>query len=310
MAILHYLDFELTLSRQGDQYLGEVRNSPAGSTARVPLAWPFTTQPLDMLMLKLENAILKGRGFRNGPITSEERVLREFGSDIFTALFRNSPEIAATFSASLKMVQGQQPPGGLRLVFRIEAPELAMLPWEYMFDQATVNEDGKFVCLRSVSALVRFVPGRGGQTVPQPGKPLRILGMIANPAMGDWLALNTEAERTRIEQALRPRIEPTSQPAEEAISLQWVPGGTRDDLFEQLQRESWDVLHFIGHGGTQFYTDEQGKARSQGYLVLQDGRGGADLLFADTDGGGCDPCCHGVILIVNAFEGKIIDTHL
>jgi hypothetical protein len=36
----------------------------------------------------------------------------------------------------------------------------------------------------------------------------------------------------------------------------------------------------------------------------------ADLFLTDANGGGCDTCCHSVILIVNAFEGKIINTHL
>jgi hypothetical protein len=57
-AINQYLDFDLSLSREGDQYMAEVRASPAGSSRKVRLSWPFGGQPLDVLLLKLENAIL------------------------------------------------------------------------------------------------------------------------------------------------------------------------------------------------------------------------------------------------------------
>ncbi len=275
VPILNYLDFDLLLSRaDNNTYSGEVRASPVGPSPRVPLNWPFCTQPVDMLMLKIENAILKGRGvrgFRGAPISAEERVLREFGTDVFTAVFRKSPEIAANFTASLAIVRAR-PDCGLRLVLHLEPPELAMLPWEYMFDQAAQTEDGKFVCLHDISALVRFLEVRAPLSPIRGGSPLRILGMIANPATEGWDPLNTEAERMRIEQAVAS--------AGGAVSLKWVPGGTRDDLFDQLQSESWDIFHFVGHGGTQRYQDPDGKTHTQGYVVLQRPGGGADPVYA------------------------------
>jgi hypothetical protein len=271
-AINQDLDFDLSLSREGDQYMAEVRASPAGPSRKVRLSWPFGNQPLDVLLLKLENAILKGRGYRSGPITSEERVLREFGSDVFAAVFRNSDQISSKFAASLEIVQSK-PACGLRLVFRVDPPELAMLPWEYMFDQATVDESGKYICLRKISSLVRFVNVSGPPTTLRGARPLRILGMIANPGGADWKRLDTEAERHRIAEALKeiPR---------ESVHLEWVTGGTRDDLFAQLQRDSWNIFHFIGHGGTRQFAGDDGQVRSEGFVVMQDGQGGADLVSA------------------------------
>jgi hypothetical protein len=289
-AITQYEDFVLALSREGDQYMAEVRESPAGPSHKVRLKWPFGNQPHDVLLVKLENAILKGRGYRAGPITSEERVLREFGSDVFSAVFRNSDEIAIQFAASLRIIQSRAaaqngPPSGLRIVFRVDPPELAMLPWEYMFDQATVEESGKFICLRKVSSLVRFVNVAAPPTALRASKPLRILGMIANPGGPDWKRLDTEAERHRIEEALKPI-------PRDAVQLEWVAGGTRDDLFVSLQRESWHIFHFIGHGGTQQFASDEGQVRSEGFVVMQDGQGGADVVSAsdlgmmlDTNGG-------------------------
>jgi CHAT domain-containing protein len=164
---------------------------------------------------------------------------------------------------------------GLRVVLRLEPPELASLPWEYMFDQSTkVDVDGSYLCLRDSSPLVRHLYAQHPRKVRPVGNKLRILGMVANPATEEWRPLDVEAERTRIERALKiPRPE---------VELKWVLGGRWDDLFEMVQAESFDVFHFIGHGGTAETTDANGKKSQEGYLVMQDGRGGAVPVSAST----------------------------
>jgi hypothetical protein len=57
-----------------------------------------------------------------------------------------------------------------------------------------------------------------------------------------------------------------------------VRGGSRDDLFDLMQQESWHVFHFIGHGGTERYVDSDGQSRSRGFVVMQDGYGAADKV--------------------------------
>jgi len=270
--VTQYLDFDLSLTREGNEYMAEVRDSPAGGTARVALRWPFGTEPHEMLLLKLENAILKGRGYRAGPLTSEEKVLREFGSEIFRAVFRDSEDVARKFTSSLDNIRSQQGLG-LRLVLRVEPPELAMLPWEYMFEQSKAKDsDGNYLCLRDVSPLVRYLNVAGSRKNPPVDGTLRILGMIANPATDEWKWLDAEAERRRIAQALKiPRPE---------VELRWVPGGSIDDLFEMMQRETWHVFHFIGHGGTETYVDEAGQPHTEGFVVMQDRQGGAVKITA------------------------------
>jgi hypothetical protein len=241
------LDFDLDISREGDRYMAEVRDSPAGPSEKVALRWPFGTEPHDMLLLKLENAILKARGYRSGgPLTSEEEILREFGSDVFRAVFRDSESVALKFAASLDKVQGMgDEVGGLRLKLRVTPPELAMLPWEYMFDASTRDADAlqNYVCLRNRSPLVRFLNVAGPLTTLRVNGPLRVLGMIANPGDADWKPLDTEAERHRVEAAF------TDIP-KSVVHFEWVRGGSPDDLFDSMQQRSWHIFHFIGHGGT------------------------------------------------------------
>jgi len=266
MAAAQYLDFTLILTREGDRYMAEVRDSPAGASQKVALRWPFVDQPHEVLLLKLENAVLKGRGYRGGPITSEEKVLREFGSDVFRAVFRDSEAIAAKFTGSIAIAQNAT--RGLRLVLRVDSPELAMLPWEYMFDTALRNAEGDYLCLRNASPVVRFL-NTDAQRIPlRVEGPLRILCMIANPGSEEWVRIDAEAERHRIEEALR------DIPAS-AVHLKWVPGGRLDDLFEMMQREPWHVFHFVGHGGTEHYLNENSEPATRGFVVMQDGAGGA-----------------------------------
>jgi hypothetical protein len=274
-AITHYEDFDLHLTKEGDQYMAEVRNSPAGPSQRVSVKIPFGSDSSEVLLLKLENAVLKGRGLRSGPLTSEERILQEFGIALFRAVFRDADTVANRFASSLDTVARKVVPGqadyGLRLVLHVEPPELSMLPWEYMFDPSA-SQDGNYLCLQNNSPLVRCLSARAEQSPMQVNGPLRILGMIANPSNNEWPALDAEIERRRIEEAFS-KIEP-------AIHFEWVRGGTSDDLIDIMQRGPWHIFHFIGHGGTEKYVDDDGTTRTEGFVVLQDGLGGAAKIRA------------------------------
>jgi hypothetical protein len=273
-----YLDFDLLIRREGDRYIAEVRGSPSGTTDRVPLKWPFGTDSHEVLRLKLENATLKGRGYRSGgPMSNEEAILHQFGKDVFGAVFRDSGDVAQKFASSLDDVRKRgDEVAGLRLKLRVEPPELASLPWEYMFDEKKKNPNllENYLCLRHKSPLVRFLEVE----VDDPDASLmvngrlRVLGMIANPGSEEWEKLDTEAERHGIEEALKE--------SKADVDFQWVTGGTLDDLHRSVRRGSWHVFHFIGHGGTDYYLTEEGETRGEGYVVMQDGLGGAVKVMA------------------------------
>lgn len=271
-----YEDFHLQIRKEGDRYIAEVKGSPAGTSDPEPLRWPtFGPEAHEVLRLRLENAILKSRGYRSGGfISPEERVLREFGREAYRAVFRDSGSVALRFASSLDIVRKTPHLDGLRLKMRVDPPELASLPWEYMFDESHKDKESpqNYVCLRRVSPVVRYLEVNGRDLLGLDG-PLRILGMISNPSDKEWERLDAEAERHRIEEALKDI--PPSQ-----VDFQWVRGGTRDDLFSMMQQESWHIFHFIGHGGTDRYVGEGGETREEGYVVMQDGLGGAVKVSA------------------------------
>ncbi|RZI80221.1 MAG: CHAT domain-containing protein [Rubrivivax sp.] len=278
-AAAKYLDFDLQITKEGDQYMAEVRNSPAGPSRKCLLHWPFGFDSHEKLLLELQVAVLKSRGYRGGPLTTEEAVLRDFGRDVYSAVFRPGDPVDQKFAASFEKIQlvgGDC--AGLRLKLRVEPPELAMLPWEYMFEESNrvplSQRRYNYLCLRERSPLVRVLDVEGALAPSaRANGPLRILGMISNPGGMDWELLDTEAERRRIEEALK-------DIPKSAVHFEWVRGGEPDSLFQAMEDSPWHIFHFIGHGGTERHIDEQGQIRTEGFVVMQDGIGGAVKVAA------------------------------
>src|SRR5437763_1782887 len=74
------------------------------------------------------------RPHRRGLLDQAETSVRAVGRRLFAALF-SDPAVAGIYRASAAVAaeRGES----LRIVLRIDAPELAMLPWESVFDDAT-----------------------------------------------------------------------------------------------------------------------------------------------------------------------------
>jgi CHAT domain len=261
-----YVDFDLRIWSEGKDYVAQVIGSPAGRSPTVKLRPLFPDVPHAELLLQLENAVLRGQGMHRGPMSREETVLREFGSEMFRAVWE-TPAIAAQFRSSLNLV----PEGvGLRLKLHVEPPELAVLPWEYVYDELAQT----YLCLRNRSPLVRFLDLAAPPPALAVKGPLNILGMISNPG-GEWEPLDTEKERRRIDEAI--------EPMKSLVNFRWVQGGTAENLLDIMEQESWHVFHFIGHGGTERVSNAEAKdAKDQlrSFIVLSDGRGGAEKVPA------------------------------
>src|SRR5690242_18637738 len=159
-----YLDFDLRIWAEGDHYMAKVDDSPVGRSPAVRVNRPFPDVSREELLLRLENAVLKGIGLHRG--SREEKVLREFGAEVFKLVFR-APAIERQFRSSLDRAREQGDSiEGLRLKLTVEPPELAVLPWEYVYDDLTES----YLCLDNQSPLVRYLE------VPRPAPPLAVKG--------------------------------------------------------------------------------------------------------------------------------------
>jgi CHAT domain-containing protein len=257
---MRYENFDLHIRREGDLYVAHVTDSPAGASQREVLRWPIGDAAERLSVL--EDAIIECRNLAPRSdifISPPEKILREFGADVFRTVFVESGTVAFSYRSSLDMV-GKQENTGLRLNLRIEPPEMAMLPWEYVFD--TTSRPDNYLCLRStkrVSPIVRDLGEDGPATSIRIDGPVRVLAMIANPG-GGWPGLDTEKERRLLVEVLGDRVT-------------WVPRATLDGLYEAMQQGPWHIFHFIGHGGTDRSVGADGTVHSEGFLVMDDGLG-------------------------------------
>ena len=202
-------DFEIEISGGADSYRVAAR-SETGETGEVLVRFPFDDLALARHLQALELALLKSSATvrRLGP--ADERPVQEFGRQLFEFAFPS--EVRAGFLAARHQA-GQGTPVRLRL--RVQPPELAALPWEFLYEPG--RDD--YLCLST--PLVRYLD------VPEPRRPLtvtpplRILAMVARPH--DLDPLNTEHEQRRLTEALLPSIAPGG-----CSWLGWAgrPGGT------------------------------------------------------------------------------------
>jgi hypothetical protein len=179
------------------------------------------------------------------------------GKALFEALFTGRLIERLAVSRDLADREG----AGLRVRLRIQPPELAVLPWELLFDP----DQDEHLCLARNTALVRYLE------LPQPIQPLtvipplRVLGMAARPSDAD--ALDVAAEIRWTEDALKGLV------AEGVVQLTWLQGQTWRALREAMLSGEWHIFHFIGHGGFS-------RERNEGEIVLAGDAGLASPLGA------------------------------
>lgn len=263
---ISYEDFDVRIWREGDRYVAEVLKSPAGGSEREILSWPFDCIR-EPILLRLENAVLKSRNSRRGLILSpEEKVLRDFGADVFRSVFRESRTVADAYRDSLAHVRKQENVG-LRINLRVDPPELASLPWEYAFDPGN-----KYLCLHTRSPVVRRLAGASLDRPIKVRDQVRVLAMMVDLG-GQWALPDAERERRQLNTIMEaPGLN---------VDLKWNLRSTKDSLLALMQQGPWDIFHFIGHGGTSFADDADGNRHSEGYVVMDDGLGTPDPVGAD-----------------------------
>jgi len=257
LSSLEYLDFDLEIGPgDGRNYPVAVIDSPSGETQGT-MQWPYDEIKLHLHLVELENVLLRSATTRRVASTQDEQTVEEFGSTLFNALFNS--EVRSRFEVSLERARMQGK--GLRIKLHIQAPELASLPWEFLYDR----DRGEYLCFSRQTPIVRYPDLPLSIQPMEVSPPLRILGMVASPRGLPPLDVRTEKERlsqplSRLQQA-------------GLVELHWLEGQTWRDLQRVLRQGPWHVFHFIGHGGF----DSQ---REEGFLALCNESGERDDLRA------------------------------
>jgi tetratricopeptide (TPR) repeat protein len=259
METLRFQDFEIEIGAGVDgRHPVVVLRSPSGQ-ARATLRLPFAPAQLAERLAAVEDAILK-------PGSGQEQVIRGFGDQLFEALITG--DVRAVYDRSRQAADSAGE--GLRLKLRLNAPDLATIPWELLYDARR----GEFLALSRYTPVVRYLELPLGEARLAVRPPLRILGMVAGPS--DLPVLDLAKEKARLEQAIAPLRSAGK------LDLVWLEGQTWRDLQEAMQRGPWHVFHFIGHAsfdqtlgeGSLLLADDAGRATPLGATEL-------GLLLAD-----------------------------
>ena len=171
---------------------------------------------------------------------------REVGQALYTALFA-SP-LRACFEESLRAIDPQRGEGLRFVINTTDAPDLARLPWEFLYSPA--KDD--FLFSDRMKPVVRWLDVDEPPPTLAVKPPLRLLIAIAAPA--DRPGLKVGEEIARLDHALD---ELTSSGRIETVRLDHA---TLESLDSALLQTRPHILHFIGHGD--FVGDE-------GMLVLE-----------------------------------------
>ena len=144
-----YLDFELEIGpSEGRLYPLAIIHSPVGES-RTTTTFPFDTQqPLEIQLPMLAEA-LRDIKTKRDIVSSDAQSVQTFGQAIFEALFPN--ELRSLYYECQREASRQSK--GLRIKLRIQPPELAALPWEFLYDP----RQAEYVCLSLATPVVRYI---------------------------------------------------------------------------------------------------------------------------------------------------------
>jgi hypothetical protein len=272
----HYRDFDVEFLREGEGWVTRIR-SPRGE-ARGSFTMPLSDQEIRLMGL----TVVRGRRATRSVPTRDVEEVKDYGRRLFEALFQGS--VLESFRENLLEIRGD-PEIGLRIRLRLsEAPELATVPWEFLYDRRL----NRFLALDDETPIVRYLdlPFPAGPLEVRP--PLRILVMISSPR--GVAELDVEEEWALLNQALGDLIR------EGSVVLHRLERATLAALRWRLKDGNYHVFHFIGHGGMDTSTE-------RGVLVLEDDQSGPDVVEAETIAGilGAEKTLR--LAVLNACEG-------
>jgi hypothetical protein len=234
MSQKKYENFDLLIETASNAYRARVLGSPAGEGAKVTFTLPFSEEDLRAFLG------LSGRTLRSlvliAPAQGKTEQLdpQRFGERLFDAAFAADVGICLIRSLDETRRQGV----GLRIRLRLDegVPELADLPWEYLYARPL----NRFVAVSDQTVLLRYTELPLRQQALQVSPPLHVLTVISDPT--DTPRLDVEAEWAHLQEAL------ADLQASRLLQVERLEPATLAMLQSRLRQGDIHILHFIGHG--------------------------------------------------------------
>lgn len=230
MANRVYDNFDLEIERAPEgNYRARVLASPEGETSWVHVSIPALSERAAGLLLgpnrqgrqPSRDAMVPPIPTTAGP---QAKVLVEFGSALFDAAFCG--DVGTRWAASLASTRERN--HRLRLRLRLtEAPELARLPWEFLYQRSA----GDFLALSELTPVVRYLHVANPEGSLHVDPPLRILAFTALPS--DLTNLDAESEITLVRESVA-ELEGFGR-----VELEHVTSGRYEDLQTALKKRTF-----------------------------------------------------------------------
>jgi hypothetical protein len=279
-----YVDLQVEITAdEGRGYRIEV-TSPSGGESVATASFPLDERALERRLDGLRLALLSSAANARRLAMPDEQLVQELGAELFGWLF--SGDARVLFDSSRQQAAREGSDHWLRVTLRIRPPELAALPWEFLYDRRRDDY------LSLSGPLVRYPdvlePIRPLAVAP----PLRVLAMVARPS--DRSQLDVELEKQWLLRAL------ADLALDGRVEVTWVPGQTWRELRRAMNQQQWHVFHFIGHGG---FDRESG----EGFIALGEEGGGTYRLAASKLGQLLGPHHSLRLVLLNSCESAQVD---
>ena len=232
---MNYRDFQIIVDKNNN-----IRASSEQGEVSSQLSWKKNEIKLSLQLIN------------SGRTNSE--LFKALGSQLYQALFPD--KINARFHATVANAQANQENVRLRLIF--ESPELASLPWEFLYDE----DINVFLGNNTETVVSRYIDvPLPKQDIKSASSPLKVLLVISTP--NNLATLDAAGEEKLIREALGKHIERGE------IELDVLQEATIGNINQKLREKHYNIFHFIGHGVFE---------NNQGFIALEDNNGKSKLL--------------------------------
>lgn len=263
---MNYLDFQLLVTADKKIRASSEQGEDTGELR------------LEMNRIKLSLKLIESR-------QTDTDLLKALGGELYQALFPS--EIRSHLRATIAGANAHGDNVRLRLIF--ESPELAALPWEFLYDEST----NTFLGNNTQTVLSRYIDvPLQKRDLKAATKPLKILLVISSPT--NLAKLDTAGEERLIREALENHINAGN------IELDVLQDATRRNISQKLREKPYNVFHFIGHGkfennkGFIALVDESNKAK------LLDEEGFANVFLGNRNLG---------LIVLNSCQGAEVSSN-
>lgn len=241
------MDLYFTPAKEGyTVYLSSAMGATMGHLPKI--TFNRQTGQSSLKHVSREHEFLAQMTLNDGATAVEPKAI---GSFLFSALFHGSLYARYISNRDYALLTHQKL--HIRLHFE-ETPELAVLPWEYLYDA----DRHAFLALSTRTPVMRFFQLAQPNPPQNFSCPIKILGVVSSPK--GVTPLDTMAERNSIETAI---TEINVQHGRQVFEVRWLEDATPRALQNALREEAFHIFHFAGHSTFDHEANE-------GALIMED----------------------------------------